>query len=464
MSNTTIEPRKGAGAVPPAIWNAGHLSASPESRPPGAAVWQRPIPQDPRPNRFVGGLKLLLGIGLTAVGVYLTIYNLGRASVDLTTSVVIFFAILLGAGIRLLFTGGAQSAGRRFPLLPGLGVFMLVALAVVFTLPRVSAARRARVEREAWDRLQVSAKTYDDYRSYTSSTRTPRRGVLPAMALAQTREELAGPPGKSGRVARLRELLRSHLYQMEKTGEGEFQAAIDLARQALAEACAKALAGLGERVEADTARREFPQDPGMRAAFAAVITGLARSDDDRVYLDFASDNQVATTQDAPPGALKVIPPGEAFSPERDSRRRSAFSTAMTESLKEAFKNETLLRVESLPSGADRRGKVVFEVKCTTRRTPGGFVLTRDGKYAGTLFNFEVGWEFCVFDADGKRLARSRSRSNPAQSVRFRVSPGDPDWAPYSVLMDSAYYNYCREITGRLGLIPPPVKEYLTFVR
>ena len=78
---------------------------------------------------------------------------------------------------------------------------------------------------------------------------------------------------------------------------------------------------------------------------------------------------------------------------------------------------------------DRKGKVVFEVKCATRRTPGGSTLTRDGKYAGTLFNVEVDWEFSAFDADGKLLARNRSRSNPAQSMRFRQNLDDPGWAP-----------------------------------
>jgi hypothetical protein len=425
---------------------------------------QRPTPQGPLPSRFVGVLRLLLGIGLTAVGGYLTLYNLGRTSVDLTTSVVVFFAVILGAGVRLLVTGGAQSAGRRVRLLPGLGVFVLVALAVFFTLPRAAAARRATAEREAWDRLQASAKTYDDYKSYTSSTKTRRRGVPAAMALAQTREELAKPPDKGGRVAKLRELLRSHVYQMEKTGEAELQAAIDLTRQGLAETYASALADLGDRVGKDTARREFPEDPRMRSAFAAVITRLAKSDDDWVYLDFASDNQLAETQAEPAGAPSFIPRGEAFSPERDSRRRAAFSTAMTESLKQAFRNETLIRIQSLPANANRKGKVVFQVKCTTRSIAGGFTLTRDGKYAGMLSNFEVDWEFSAFDVDGKLLARNRSRSNPAQSIRFSQNLGEPDWAPYSVLMDSAYYNYCREITGRLGLIPPPVKESFTFVR
>jgi hypothetical protein len=30
------------------------------------------------------------------------------------------------------------------------------------------------------------------------------------------------------------------------------------------------------------------------------------------------------------------------------------------------------------------------------------------------------------------------------------------------MMDSAYFNYSREVTGRFGLVPPPKKEYFVF--
>jgi hypothetical protein len=42
------------------------------------------------------------------------------------------------------------------------------------------------------------------------------------------------------------------------------------------------------------------------------------------------------------------------------------------------------------------------------------------------------------------------------------SPTDPSWAIYSVLMDSAYYNYARAITGKFGLVPPPVKAVFRY--
>jgi hypothetical protein len=30
------------------------------------------------------------------------------------------------------------------------------------------------------------------------------------------------------------------------------------------------------------------------------------------------------------------------------------------------------------------------------------------------------------------------------------------------MMDSAYYNYSREVTGRFGLVPPPKKDYFVY--
>ena len=33
---------------------------------------------------------------------------------------------------------------------------------------------------------------------------------------------------------------------------------------------------------------------------------------------------------------------------------------------------------------------------------------------------------------------------------------------YSVLMDSAYYNYSRQVTGMFGLVPPPKKTTFAY--
>lgn len=430
-----------------------------------------PLPGRPGPDRVSGVLKLVVALAATAAGVYLIFYNLGRgAAVNVTQGV--FLGVILGFGLRLLLTGGAQVAGRRVGWMASLAVFAVVVVATGWGLPRAARAQMVKVEQRAWDELQASPKKFADYEAYKLWTATPRRGFAPAMAVAQVQEELARMEGqKSGRVKKLRGLIREYQYDMGKSGETEMQAAINLARQGLAKVYAQALADLAVRVEAGAAKQEFPEDPQMRAAFAAVIARLAKSDDDRVYLVFSSENAVPgmgkeeaqrDLEQTLAGGLPMVGPGEAFSPGREDRRRQAFKRAMEESLEKAFGDEKLVRLEPLEAGAERKGKVVFQVHCATRRAPGEFVLIEGSKETGRLFKIEVMWEFSVLDVDGKPLARNRSRSFPAQDVRFRRDDDDPKWAAYSVMMDSAYYNYCREMTGRLGLIPVKVKDYFIF--
>ena len=38
----------------------------------------------------------------------------------------------------------------------------------------------------------------------------------------------------------------------------------------------------------------------------------------------------------------------------------------------------------------------------------------------------------------------------------------PEWGVYSILMDSAYYNYSREVVGRFGLKPPVEKAVFSY--
>lgn len=85
------------------------------------------------------------------------------------------------------------------------------------------------------------------------------------------------------------------------------------------------------------------------------------------------------------------------------------------------------------------------------------------RVAGLLFGIAVDWELKVFGRDGKQLyAQQPIRSEPAESVGVMTQPGDPDWGMYSVLMDSAYYNYSRQVTGMFGLVPPPQKTELAY--
>jgi len=128
-------------------------------------------------------------------------------------------------------------------------------------------------------------------------------------------------------------------------------------------------------------------------------------------------------------------------------------------------SELSVTLVPLEAGVDRSGKIVFEVSSNISRTNDFYVYSRTEEdsgrkqFVGFLFGIYVDWGFKVFDRSGKALYSPRpTRSLPAEKLRVERNEGDPQWSMYSVMMDSAYYNYSRETTGRFGLTPPPERE------
>lgn len=441
---------------------------------PGAAYRQPapppPLPQDRGPDRGMGWVKLILALVVLGVGGYLFYDNLDRAAnrggawrwgernarEDRSTGILL--GVILGFGLWMLVNGAIQLTGRAPRWFVGMAVMALTIVGLTFGYGKAAHAARVKSEQESWDRLQASKKEYNDYNNYIEYLPIPpRKGVYVAAAQQRLKEEMAMTGDKAaGRVERLRSMVYDFDRQMKERGEPELKDSIGQAREALAATYAKAREDLDERLEKIPGRREFPEDQKMRDAFGAVLDRVARQETNLVYLAFTSESKVPSSVPAPPGVKDMVQPGDAFGADRYRSREGVFRTALEGSLRDAFK-DPLIRIA--PLEGDRNGKVVFQVHSVTQQLPGStFELTRNQQPAGTLFGIEVLWEFTIFDADGKQLVKHVTRSRPAESFKFRFRRDDPTSAAYGYMMDSTYYNFCREVTGRLGLIPPPVKE------
>ena len=210
---------------------------------------------------------------------------------------------------------------------------------------------------------------------------------------------------------------------------------------------------------------------GMQFAY-----DLATSNDGNVYVAFQNATQLAEpkgsaellkqmrAQEGPIDKNKpVIDKGQAFSPAYDQARRDTFMNVTNESFKQVFESEGLLNLVPLVKGDDRDDKIIFEVSSKIIRVNEYFRFTNNKIFAGFLFAIEVEWDFKIFGRDGKTLyAPKARRSGPSDNVQVASGPNDPDWAMYSVMMDSCYYNYSREMTGHFGLTPPPVKTQFSY--
>ena len=229
---------------------------------------------------------------------------------------------------------------------------------------------------------------------------------------------------------------------------------------------------------------EFPVDNALREGFAVVIDELSKSKDPNVYVLFKNNADLSEPplqkkalqlmvedpqirQAYPKGNPPEIKQGDAFSPQYDSRRRTTFIEAMKESFGKVFEGE-LLTLVPLEAKDDRKKKIVIEVSSSIRRVPDYFIYTTGGdspatkRVAGLLFNFEVDWDFELFSGTGRSLYKAPKTLSQPSDAKFDSGDDAPDWAPYSIMMDSAYFNYSREVTGRFGLIPPPKKDYFIF--
>ncbi len=255
---------------------------------------------------------------------------------------------------------------------------------------------------------------------------------------------------------------------------------------------AKAVAAFEEYYDAAKARlyapaaggREFEVDAQLREAFAVVLHDLATAPNANVYVAFTNtaDMQPPPETEASlqlynadpevarafPSGAPVLDAGDAFSPAYDRRRRGTFLSAMSESFGRVFESN-LLELVPLEAGDSHAGKIVIEVSSKIAREADFFLWDKDDgagnkHLAGLLFAVSVTWEVRVIGRDGKVLyAPPPLSTRPASEVSASTSPTDPDWAMYSIMMDSAYYNYARQITGRFGLEPPPVKQVFTYV-
>jgi hypothetical protein len=448
----------------------------------GAYPYGPPKPKAPSgPNPGIGAIKIAAG---AILGLFLLIAYLQQAHAGYLIALVL--GVFLGAAARGVAVGIANVMRKQIPLLPSLGILGGVAVLCATLGPTLSTAFCESDEASKWDEITrlESGTSFDP-----STWKTKYEALVNAKfqrpewkgrwMLARVKEAV-----RNKRPADLRAIMKeidqepASAALMAPAREAATKAFRDYYDQAKAKLYAAPSSGA-------VGKREFEVDADLRRTFGTILDDLAQSPDANVYVAFTNavkldppkgaDLELALmrrTPDAiakhPKGDAPVIQPVSAFSPEFDSRRRQTFMTAMSESFGKVFDSD-LLTLVPLEAGGDRKGKIVFEVSSNIVRSIEYYTYTRTDldtgrrEFVGFLFGILVDWGFKVWDRQGKSLYDPRpTRSLPADKLRVERGENDPEWAMYSVMMDSAYYNYCREITGKFGLAPPPVRESFAY--
>ena len=451
----------------------GQYAAQYPQHPPG----QPYPPRKTGPSVGLGILKVLVGLCLS-LGLFGGLMHAGHEGIAAGA----IMGTILGIGLRWMVTGGANAVGKKIPLLPSLAIVLVGTLIGAFAGPPLSEAHWKSEEESTFDELAVVDVEWTDgwMWDYEYFDKIPpkfyRDEARGAKKLAEVRESI--------RLDNLVEV-REHVYDIAVNHKDDpnYQEAFDLASGELQKRYDAVLEKLGKPGGETTGDAEFAVDEDLRAAFKTILTDLAKAPTPDVYLAFANQSKL----EAPVGHEKgladevrwvksqgmtvmdpplVIDPGNAFSSSYDAARRNSFMQVSGDAFEEVF-DANLFVLKPLASSGDREGKFVFEVSSTIRRTDTYFHYTSsqaDGSSIlnGFLFAIEVDWELKLFNRKGELMYERKVKSAPGSSLSIIPQSSDPDWAVYSILMDSAYYNYSREVVGNFGLNPPVEKSAFSY--
>jgi hypothetical protein len=431
-----------------------------------------PYPGKRGPSKGLGVLKVLIGLcmSVTTAGGLLVSAHEG-------IPVGLIIGGFLGVGLFLLVTGGANVVGKKLPLMVSLGLIAVGAVIGAAGGPPMSGAYWKAYEESKWNELvgynsgHVSTWQWDD--EYINNVpQKYQRAEAPGMRkFIDVKTDI-----QSGNLVGV----RGHVYdiQVNHKGDPNYALALDTAAGELKKRYDEVLEKLGKPgTVAEGA--EFAVDEALRTAFKDVLTDLARAPTADVHVAF-KNSSVLTAPEGHEANLRaeaayvrtemgltvmepplVINEGAAFSPTYDNARRGAFITAASDAFRNVF-DANLLTLKPLEGAEARDGKFVLEVSSLIRRTDTYFHYTSTSaagvkSLTGFAFALEVDWELKLFGRDGKLMYEKKITSAPGSELFIDSKLTDPDWAIYSILMDSAYYNYAREVVGSFG-VPPPIAK------
>ncbi|MCA8946838.1 MAG: hypothetical protein KDB29_11475 [Planctomycetes bacterium] len=449
----------------------GGPGAYPPQYPPGA-----PYPVKRGPGKGLGVVKLLVG-GCFTLGMIGGLSAGGYNGIGVSA----VLGLVLGVAVWMTVSGIMNLIGKKLPMVAGAGVVVACAVLGAVAGPPISAASYESQEETAWNELT----SLPDEQVYTYMWDIDYFDKIPEPF---QREEAQG----WRKYAEVREAIRNsnlvavrdHIADIKQNhaGDENYRKAFNAASGALKGRYDEVLAKLGQPgVQNDEA--EFPVDEELRKAFKTVLADLAEAPTPDVYVAFTNKSDLtppegheevfndmlesdSVKRGFPNGDVPVIDPGDAFSAKYDAARRGSFIQVSGEAFRKVF-DANLLALKPLGDKETRDGKLVLQVSSEILRTRTYFDYynTNAAKQRvskGLLFGIAVVWELKLFDREGKLLYEKETFSTPGSDLYIDSKPTDPKWAVYSILMDSAYYNYSREIIGSFGLVPPAIKQSFAY--
>jgi hypothetical protein len=225
---------------------------------------------------------------------------------------------------------------------------------------------------------------------------------------------------------------------------------------------------------------------GFRGTYDELPKTAAQQKAEQFEADLrARENaQVKAMAESSPTKSAIMGAGATFAPPQAEARERVILERLKDALHQAL-GADVLTLERAAPGEQPAIEVAYHIFApgnlylyTTSNNPPGFAMPggMPGGPPGNRFNFGgpqtvkgllrsywIDWTITVRAPNGASEV-FRVPSQPAQKLTYDARPGDPEWAPYAILLYSGFYDMSTRLIREFGLSPQQPPTHFTFAQ
>jgi hypothetical protein len=158
----------------------------------------------------------------------------------------------------------------------------------------------------------------------------------------------------------------------------------------------------------------------------------------------------------------ILPYLQAFEPDQVANREKLIYERLADAVRKAIKTDILTlrpaRSDEQPM-IEVRYKIVPSGSLYLYTTTGGFPLKTVN---GLIRGYSIKWDIVMRPPGAAEPLRLSVASQPLSSLNYERELSDPEWAPYAILLYSAFYNLSDRMIRAFALDPGPPPNAFTF--
>jgi hypothetical protein len=177
--------------------------------------------------------------------------------------------------------------------------------------------------------------------------------------------------------------------------------------------------------------------------------------------------KLKSVEENSPEKTAILPLGETFIPANTKVRESVILNQLRESVKTVLDADilTLEPAPEPPAGSvEQTSTPMIEVAYHTSPSGGLYIYTSEdeSEVHGLLRGYQIDWTITIRPPGVDKPYEYKVGSKPASNLTYKPEDGDPSWAPYAIILYSAFDDMSHQLIQDFAVDPPASPDSYNF--